>query len=57
LPPVPRRTDCRAARLTRRLNSGIVEMPVATILIAGFAVAAASWSLRRKSVASRRSSN
>jgi hypothetical protein len=31
------------------LNFGIVEMLVATILIAAFVLAAAGWSLRRKS--------
>lgn len=30
------------------LNFGIVEMPVAIILITGFAAAAAAWSVRRK---------
>jgi hypothetical protein len=34
------------------LNFGIFEMLVATILIAGFAIAAATWSLWRKSLAS-----
>jgi hypothetical protein len=33
------------------LNFGIVEMLIATILIAGFAIAAAAWSLWRKSLA------
>ncbi len=33
------------------LNFGIVEMLVAIVLIAGFAVAAAAWSLRREPLA------
>lgn len=32
------------------LNFGIVETLVAVIVIAGFALAAAAWTLRRKSV-------
>ena len=33
------------------LNFGIIEMMVAMILIVAFAIAAAAWSLRRKSLA------
>ena len=34
------------------LNFGVIEMLLTTILIVGFALAAAAWTLRRKSVAS-----
>lgn len=37
------------------LNFGVIETLVAVILIVGFALAAAAWTLRRKSVAADRS--